>query len=154
VLQELGYADLRTFKDSVRGALKTFTYSTPPIVVAATTRGQDVAQVNQGITFWLTGIVGTVLLTASATVADPMVTPYPDVEIIESASGSSIQNRSNIRAPLVMDPMKLMGNRLVRRVRPPHPFAGGSVITVVVNNISASGLTVEVGFTGYEITRE
>lgn len=151
MLAELGYGDVRTFRQAVKGLVKAFRYSTPLTTVGANLSQQATVQTEQASTFWCTVITGSVLLTANSLLADfktgdlGTIVAMPDVSIFDSASDARIMDRDNLRFK------EVVGNgEYAFRLAQPHPFSKAAVITVVYNNNSATSLICQVTFSGYK----
>jgi hypothetical protein len=153
----LGFRSANDLRNVFAGTYRSYVYSTPVTAVPAAGSVQAVTSIDSMTDFVCTALVAVCLygdLLPSAA-ADPdanrqvdfFTRIQPRIEVIDSGSGASIFDRSDVVFDNIWgtaeDPFELMQ---------PHVFIARSVITTIMVNIDAvRNYKIQVGFRGYKV---
>jgi len=142
----LGFQDVRTFRESVKGTVRAFGYSTPITAVAANASIQATISIESLSAFYARTITGQVF-DATGLQLDFSAVAQPSIAIQDTTSGAFFEDKDTRWQNLVGDA------EFPHVLRPPILLKPRTTLAVVVTNNAAVGLLFQVtlvGFKSYE----
>lgn len=148
----LGFSDAEMLRRAITGQVRRFVYRTAVTAVPVSTTVQATISVESATDFVCNMFCARVFYGTGAVLGavdrevDPFVTPWPRIELVDQASGSSMFDRADTWAwnafGTSLQPM-ILGQ--------PHRFSARTVITAFISNISTvDAIRVQVALHGYK----
>jgi hypothetical protein len=139
----LGFQDVRTFRESVKGTVRAFAYSTPITVLPASSSAQATISIESLSAFYARTITGDVFDATGLEVSFATVA-QPSIAIQDTTSGAFFEDKDTRWQNLV-------GTALFPHVlRPPILLKPRTTLAVVFTNNAAVGLLCQVSLVGFK----
>lgn len=139
----LGFQDVRTFRESVKGSIRAFGYSTQFTVVPANASAQATIGIDSASHFYARTITGQVLDNNGLEFSFG-VTAQPSINIQDSSSGAFFEDKDTRWQNLV-------GTAVFAHVlRPPILLRRRTTVVVLFTNNSAIQITCQVSLVGFK----
>lgn len=142
----LGFQDVRTFRESVKGTVRAFSYNTPITVLPASSSAQATISIESMSAFYARTITGDVFDATGLEVSFATVA-QPSIAIQDTTSGGFFEDKDTRWQNLVGVA------EFPHVLRPPILLKPRTTLQLVVTNNAAVGLLFQVtlvGFKSYE----
>lgn len=139
----LGFKEQRLFRETVRGKVRGFEYSTPLTNVLASSSAQATIGIESASHFFACYITGRVL-DANGLVLDFTTVAQPNIAIQDTSSGAFLEDKETRWQNLVG------WAEYPHELKPPFFLRARSTIIVLVTNAAAAAINFQVTLTGFK----
>lgn len=148
VVESMGFPDVMTFRETVRGRYRWYAYSIPELIIPAASARQQTIRFESGSDFYAVQITGRYLRDDGGNAGNralPTVTAQPDIRFEDAASSIHLEDRD-------MRFENVVGfARFAQKLETPYLFRQSTNAVVVITNPAAIQIRVIVTFGGYKI---